>query len=196
MFTGIIEALGTVVRVEPSNPAMSFWIESPISSELQVDQSLSHDGVCLTVEEISGTSHRVTAVRETLKKSILGNWAPGYRVNLERSLRLGDRLDGHLVQGHVDGTAACLEVARSDGDWQFRFRLPARFSRLLVEKGSIAVNGVSLTAFEVRKKSFRVAVIPFTLEHTNLRDLKVGQKVNLEFDMVGKYLSRFTGKRK
>ncbi|MFN8291982.1 MAG: riboflavin synthase [Chitinophagaceae bacterium] len=190
MFTGIIEALGTVSEVIVIDTNLSFWIDSSLSAELKPDQSLSHDGVCLTVEEVHGTAHRVTAIGETLKKTTLGIWKKGTVINLERCLRLSDRLDGHLVQGHVDTTAVCLERKEKKGSWEFEFGFPAKFAPLVIEKGSISVNGISLTAFNVKRKRFTVAIIPYTFEHTNMAALKKGMEVNIEFDIAGKYLLR------
>lgn len=190
MFTGIIENLGLIREVSQQGSNKTFWVDSPLSSSLKVDQSLSHDGVCLTVEEIIGNSHRVTAIKETLDKTNLGNWKTGTRVNLERSLTLSARLDGHFVQGHVDGTGTCLEIINKEGSFEFLFAFPENFAALVIEKGSICINGVSLTAWEVEKTSFKVAVIPYTFQHTNFQQLKVNDTVNLEFDLIGKYILR------
>lgn len=190
MFTGIIQSTGTVVSVGQNGSNKSFWIESSISSELRHDQSLSHDGVCLTVEATEPGRHRVTAIEETLKKSTLDNWEAGTLVNLEPCLRMDDRLDGHIVQGHVDCTGLCLKRKERKGSWEFEFGYPECFAPLLIEKGSVAVNGISLTVFNVKKKRFTVAVIPYTFGHTNIGRVKKGDKVNLEFDMIGKYLLR------
>lgn len=190
MFTGIIEGIGEVKQVISNGTNKTFWIDSPISAELRVDQSVSHNGVCLTVEEIKGTVHRVTAVDETLQKTNIGSWATGTRVNLERSLLLNSRLDGHFVQGHVDTTGICLSRAEKGGSWEFEFNFPQQFSSLVIEKGSICVNGISLTAFRVTQDSFTVAIIPFTFQHTNISDVKAGGAINLEFDILGKYIQR------
>lgn len=190
MFTGIIQSTGTVVDIVQNGTNKSFWIESPISGELRAEQSLSHDGVCLTVEATEPGRHRVTAIRETLKKTTLDNWETGTRVNLEPGLRMEERLDGHIVQGHVDCTGLCLKRKEKKGSREFEFGFPGRFAPLLIEKGSVAVNGISLTLFKVKKKSFTVAVIPYTLEHTNIGRVKKGDRVNVEFDMIGKYLHR------
>jgi len=190
MFTGIIEVLGTVEDVEKSGTNLHFWISSPISDELKIDQSLAHDGVCLTVVEAAPGRHRVTAVDETIAKTALGRWAPGRTVNLERALRAGDRLDGHFVQGHVDAVGRCTARAEVDGSWKFSFSFPSRFAPLLVEKGSVCINGVSLTCFDVSATGFSVAIIPYTHEHTTFGALAVGDAVNLEFDILGKYLQR------
>lgn len=190
MFTGIVETLGTVKEVIPNGPNRVFWVESPISIELKTDQSLSHSGVCLTVEESRGHLHRVTAIEETLDKTNLGDWKIGTLINLERCLKLSDRLDGHLVQGHVDTIATCVKKKGKQGTREFEFEYPKKFTELVIEKGSVCVNGVSLTAFDVKKKSFRVALIPYTYDNTNFQIISEGDTVNLEFDMIGKYLKR------
>jgi riboflavin synthase len=190
MFTGIIEALGQVKETSTQGTNKTFWIQSPLSHELKVDQSVAHNGVCLTVEEVSGNHHRVTAVAETLRKTALHQWEPGSLINLERSLLPTSRLDGHFVQGHVDTTGTLERIESKDGSWELTFSFPKEFASLIIEKGSIAVNGISLTAFKVKKSSFRVAIIPYTWEHTNLRHLKEGGSVNLEFDIIGKYIFR------
>jgi riboflavin synthase len=190
MFTGIIETLGTVKEVISNGSNKTFWMESALSPELKIDQSVSHSGVCLTVEETRDNSHRVTAIDETLLKTDLGKWAPGSLVNIERCLPVNGRLDGHFVQGHVDTTGTCLKRREKEGSWEFEFGFPGKFAELIIEKGSIAVNGISLTVFNVKKKSFTVAIIPFTFEHTNIHTIQKGDKVNLEFDILGKYLLR------
>ncbi len=190
MFTGIIEATGTIRRVVPSGSNLDFWIESPLAAELRIDQSVAHNGVCLTVVEISGGEYRVTAVAETLAKTSLGTWREGSRINLERSLRVGDRLDGHFVQGHVDAVAECIAKESLEGSWLFRFRFPPSFAPLLVEKGSVCIDGVSLTVFEVGRDTFTVTIIPYTYEHTGFGALESGSAVNIEFDVLGKYLLR------
>ncbi|MEO6612786.1 MAG: riboflavin synthase [Chitinophagaceae bacterium] len=190
MFTGIIEAVGIVKDIILNDSNRTFWVESVVSHSLKTDQSISHSGVCLTVEEIKGNRHRVTAIDETLKKTNLGTWVEGIPVNLERCLVVNSRLDGHFVQGHVDGTGTCINRKEKKGSWEFEFSFPKKFAPLVIEKGSICVNGISLTAFRVKKKSFTVAVIPYTFEHTNISLVKPGDSVNLEFDMIGKYLLR------
>ncbi len=190
MFTGIIESLGKIDSIETHGTNKTFWVASPISNELKVDQSISHNGVCLTVEERKDGLHRVTAIQETLEKTSLRHWQPGDLVNLERCLLMNGRLDGHIVQGHVDATATCISRKELDGSWEFRFEFPKKFSRLVIEKGSISLNGISLTIFNVKKSKFDIAVIPYTFEHTNVQSIKTGDKVNLEFDMIGKYVSR------
>jgi len=190
MFTGIIETQGLIKKVEMNGANKSFWIKSSISSKLKVDQSVSHDGVCLTVEQVKDNRHRVTAIAETISKTNFGNWKAGDQVNLERCLKINDRLDGHFVQGHVDTTAECTNIRDKDGSWEFSFQFPGLFSHLIIEKGSIAINGISLTAFNVTATGFDVAIIPYTFAHTNMKTLKTGQIVNLEFDLLGKYISR------
>ena len=193
MFTGIIESLGTLRTSEARGTNKTFWIESPLSQELKIDQSLSHNGVCLTVEEVKEGLHRVTAIEETLQKTNIDTWKAGDLVNLERCLLMNGRLDGHIVQGHVDATATCLERKELDGSWQFRLEFPKKFAHLVIEKGSISLNGISLTIFNVKKTRFDVAIIPYTFEHTNIQSIIPGSRVNLEFDMVGKYIARFNG---
>jgi len=190
MFTGIIESLGTIDSIDTHGTNKTFWVSSTVSNDLKVDQSISHNGVCLTVEELKDGLHRVTAIRETLEKTNLDAWKPGDLVNLERCLQMNGRLDGHIVQGHVDATATCIDRKILDGSWEFRFEFPKKFSHLVIEKGSISLNGISLTIFNVKKTRFDIAVIPYTYEHTNIQSIKPGDKVNLEFDMIGKYVSR------
>lgn len=191
MFTGIIENAGIIEQVTETGGNRSFRVRSSLTPELKVDQSLSHDGICLTVEGIEGQTYQVTAVAETLAKTNAGLWKPGDLLNLERAMRVNSRLDGHMVQGHVDTSGTCLDIGDLNGSWVFGFSFPERFAHLVIEKGSIAVNGISLTAWNVQKDRFSVAVIPYTYGHTNLRELKPGDRVNLEFDMVGKYIYRF-----
>ena len=190
MFTGIVEAQGLVKHVIEEGTNKTFWIKSRISSKLKPDQSVAHDGACLTVEEVKGSRHRVTAIAETLSKTTLGDWQEGSAINLERCLKINDRLDGHFVQGHVDATAICVDKKEKDGSWEFSFQFPPEFASMVIEKGSITINGISLTIFNVSETSFDVAIIPYTFEHTNMNLLKPGQKVNIEFDMLGKYISR------
>ena len=191
MFTGIIEAAGIVKEVITNGSNTSFWLESIISPLLKPDQSVSHNGVCLTVEEVSENSHRVTAIDETLKKTNLGTWQTGHLVNLERCIQMNGRLDGHLVQGHVDTTGICKKRKEKNGSWEFEFEFSKKFAPLIIEKGSICINGISLTAFNVKKTRFSAAIIPYTFNNTNIKELKKSQQVNLEFDMVGKYIQRF-----
>ncbi len=190
MFTGIIETTGLIKEVIINGLNKTFWIESSLSTEFKVDQSVSHNGVCLTIEEVKGSLHRVTAIDETLQKTTLGGWAAGSLVNIERCLPLTGRLDGHFVQGHVDTTGTCLNRIEKDGSWEFEIEFPEKFAELIIEKGSVCLNGISLTAFNVKKKSFTVAIIPYTFEHTNINSIHKGDVVNLEFDMLGKYIQR------
>jgi riboflavin synthase len=190
MFTGIIEAVGSVLSVQNEGSNKQFWITSPLSTGLKPDQSIAHNGICLTVEEISNNAHRVTAVQETLQKTSIGAWKAGDTINLEQCLTLNSRLDGHIVQGHVDTAATCIEKEPLNGSWKYRFRFPEQFAPLIIEKGSICVNGISLTAFEVTPNSFAVAIVPYTFEHTNMCYLEKEDTVNIEFDMVGKYVVR------
>lgn len=196
MFTGIIETQGTVKEVITNGSNYSFWLESSISASLKPDQSVNHDGVCLTVEEVTGNNHKVTAIDETIKKTNLGSWQPGQLINLERCLQLNSRLDGHLVQGHADTTGTCKKRKEKKGSWEFEFTFSKKFAPLIIEKGSICVNGISLTAFDVRKNVFKAAIIPYTFDNTNIKEIQKGDKINLEFDVIGKYLLREMSLRK
>jgi riboflavin synthase len=191
MFTGIIETMGTIETVISSGTNRTFWIASPISAEFTIDQSISHNGVCLTVEEIKNGQHRVTAIDETLAKTNLKSWEKGMSINIERCLQMNGRLDGHIVQGHVDATATCNQVITKQGSWEYTFKVDEKFATLIIEKGSVTVNGTSLTLFNVTNDSFSVAIIPYTYEHTNMQFLQKGDEVNIEFDMIGKYVNRF-----
>lgn len=190
MFTGIIEATGIITKVFSQNSNKTFLISSPISMDLKPDQSVSHNGVCLTIENTRENLHQVTAIHETLVKTTLNNWKDGDMINLERCMVLNGRLDGHLVQGHVDTTGECIEKKNEDGSWKYTFRFDEEFSKFIIEKGSISLNGTSLTIFDVGSTSFSVAIIPYTFHHTNLGLIEPGSCVNLEFDMVGKYVNR------
>ena len=190
MFTGIIETTGTIQSIEKSGTNVSFWVASSLANALKVDQSLSHNGVCLTVEAIENDLHRVTAIEETLQKTNLGSLQTGNVVNLERCMQMNGRLDGHIVQGHVDSTAVCTEAITKDGSWEYRFEIPVAFASLIIEKGSITINGTSLTIFDLTENSFKVAIIPYTYHHTNFSSVQVGSVVNIEFDMIGKYVNR------
>ena len=190
MFTGIIESLGQIQSIDNQGTNKVFRIASTLAPQLKPDQSVSHNGVCLTVEAVQDGLHQVTAIDETLKKTNLGDWKTGDLVNLERCLVMNGRLDGHIVQGHVDTTAICLDRKEKGGSWEFRFYFPAKFGALIIEKGSISLNGISLTVFKVKKKHFTIAVIPYTFEHTNIKDVLPGNRVNLEFDIIGKYVAR------
>lgn len=190
MFTGIIENTGIIKEIKVKGSNKTFWIESLLTPELKVDQSLSHDGVCLTVEEIKDKLHCVTAIDETLLKTNLSNWKTGTAINLERGMQLNGRLDGHVVQGHVDCTAECTGVINKEGSREFSFSFDKKFSALVIEKGSITVNGISLTCFNVAEDHFTVAIIPYTYEHTNMSSVKEGSVVNIEWDMMGKYVNK------
>ncbi|AFD05813.1 riboflavin synthase [Solitalea canadensis] len=190
MFTGIIETLGVVSNIEKEGTNIHFTIESPISTELKIDQSVAHNGVCLTVVKTDSNKHTVTAIDETLTKTNLGNWNVGTKVNLERCMQMNGRLDGHIVQGHVDQTAVCTQADTKDGSWEFSFKYDASVGNVTVEKGSITVNGTSLTVVNSKDDEFSVAIIPYTYEHTNFHTIKVGTTVNLEFDIIGKYVAR------
>lgn len=190
MFTGIIEATGVLREVQQQGDNLNFWIESSLSEELKIDQSLAHNGVCLTVVDLRPQQHLVTAVAETISKTTLGSWQEGKKVNLERALRIGDRLDGHFVQGHVDAVAKCVSRREAQGSWLFRFQFPCAFASLIVEKGSVCLDRVSLTAFELGEDAFSVAVIPYTFAHTSFSGLMAGDQVNIEFDILGKYFLR------
>ncbi len=190
MFTGIIEALGNVKDVVQERSNKTFCIESSISHQLKVDQSVSHDGVCLTVIKVQGNQHWITAIDETLAKSTLDLLKVGDRVNLERCMIANGRFDGHIVQGHVDQTGTCVSVQDVNGSWLYTFQYDLRQGNITVEKGSITINGVSLTCFNSNDNSFSVAIIPYTYEHTNFHQIKAGNLVNLEFDIIGKYVKR------
>ena len=190
MFTGIIETMGTLTRIEREGGNVHYSLSSKITHELKIDQSLAHNGVCLTVVAIDGDQYTVTAIQETLDKTALKQWAVGDKINLERAMRLGDRLDGHLVQGHVDEVASCISVEDQDGSWLYRFAYSEDSKNMTIEKGSICVNGTSLTVVGSEPNSFGVAIIPYTYEHTVFHQLKKGDLVNIEFDMVGKYIAK------
>ncbi|HKL03817.1 MAG TPA: riboflavin synthase [Cryomorphaceae bacterium] len=190
MFTGIIEALGTIKKVTRDKANIHFDIESDVSAHLKIDQSVAHDGTCLTVVEQVDNTHRVTAIRETLLKTNLGSWKEGARVNLERCMPANGRFDGHIVQGHVDTVGKCVEKLDDEGSWRFRFTHPEAREFTTVPKGSITINGVSLTVVDSEPGSFSVAIIPYTYQHTGFKVIEVGAAVNLEFDIVGKYVAR------
>ena len=191
MFSGIVEETATVTRVEKDRENIHFSLSCSFLGELDIDQSVSHDGVCLTVVKVTDTEYTVTAIQETLLKTNLGSWQPGTKVNLERSVKADGRLDGHMVQGHVDLTAKCTEVRESDGSWYYTFQYePKTEEHLTVEKGSVSVNGVSLTVVNSRQNTFQVAIIPYTYEVTNFHEFKPGTTVNLEFDIIGKYIAK------
>ena len=190
MFSGIVEATGRVVAVEKEQENLHFTLECPFVDELRIDQSIAHNGVCLTVVRLDERSYTVTAIHETLLKSNLGLLQPGDKVNLERSMKPDALLDGHIVQGHVDQTAVCTQIKEADGSWYFTFEYDPTQGNITVEKGSVSVNGVSLTVVDSRDGSFRVAIIPYTYEHTNFHTFREGTVVNIEFDIVGKYFTR------
>jgi len=196
MFTGIIETTGFIHKIILSGTNRTFCVKSPISQELKVDQSVSHNGVCLTVEAINDGMHQLTAIEETLAKTNLGDWQEGDTVNIERCLQMNGRLDGHIVQGHVDTTGTCTVAIEKNGSWEYSFEIDKKFASLIIEKGSISLNGISLTIFNVKEDGFTVAIIPYTYTHTNMQFLKVGDKVNIEFDMIGKYVNRMESLKK
>ena len=191
MFTGIIESLGQVSALKKDKDNLNITIQTPLAKQLKVDQSLAHNGVCLTVVElVDEANYRVTAIKETLEKSNFKTIAVGDFINLERAMILGARLDGHIVQGHVDQTAWCINVADANGSFVFTFEYDASINNITIEKGSITVNGVSLTVVDSKKNSFSVAIIPYTLQHTNFKSICKGSVVNLEFDVIGKYVAK------
>ena len=190
MFTGIIETIGRVIELKKDQDNLHLMIESDISNELKIDQSVAHNGVCLTVVAITDGTHTVTAVAETLSKSNLGKLKTGDLINLERCMQMNGRLDGHIVQGHVDQTGICTEVNDKLGSWEYTFKYDPSEGNVTVEKGSICVNGISLTVVNSIENSFSVAIIPYTYEHTNIQHIKKGDTVNLEFDIIGKYVAR------
>ena len=190
MFTGIIEAFGRVESLEKEGDNLHLTLASDLAPELKIDQSLAHNGVCLTVVALNNTTYTVTAIKETLDKTNLGELKQGALVNLERAMKLGARLDGHLVQGHIDQVGFCTQVEEENGSWRFRFQYDPTAQNMTIEKGSITVNGVSLTVVDARKDEFSVAIIPYTYQHTNFHQISQGTKVNLEFDLVGKYISQ------
>lgn len=190
MFTGIIETLGTIQEIKKENTNIHIKINSSITNELKIDQSVAHNGICLTVVAIEDSFYTVTAIDETIKKTNLAHWKVGDNVNLERAMKLGDRLDGHIVQGHVDQTGTCIAAEQTNGSWLYTFEYDEKLNNITIEKGSITVNGVSLTVVNSKKNQFSVAIIPYTYENTNFKNFKIGTKVNLEFDVIGKYISR------
>ena len=192
MFTGIIETLGKVVELRHEQGNLHITVESSIAAELKIDQSVAHNGVCLTVVALADGRHTVTAIEETLSKTNIGHLKTGDLINLERCMQMNARLDGHIVQGHVDQTAICTAFIELDGSWEYTFEYDAAIGNITVEKGSICVNGISLTVVNSSDNSFSVAIIPYTFEHTNLQQVRVGSVVNLEFDIIGKYVARLT----
>ena len=189
MFTGIIENLSEIKEINKEGDNLSISLISKITNELKIDQSLSHNGVCLTVVDINDNIYKVTAIKETILKSSIKNWRIGDIINIERAMKLGDRLDGHMVQGHVDQTAICTKISEENGSWYFYFEYQ-KSSNLTIEKGSISINGVSLTIVESMDNGFSVAIIPYTYDNTNFKNIKVGDLVNIEFDMIGKYIHK------
>ena len=190
MFTGIVETFGEVVALKSKQDNLDLLIRANFTNELKIDQSVAHNGVCLTVVEINDDTYTVTAIQETLNKTNLNTLKVGHIVNLERGMKVGDRLDGHIVQGHVDQIATCKAVAETDGSWKYTFNYDSSLNNITIEKGSITVNGVSLTVVDSKRDEFSVAIIPYTYEHTNFKNFKIGTVVNLEFDVIGKYVSR------
>lgn len=190
MFTGIIETLGTIEEIRKEEGNLHITISSSITNELKIDQSVAHNGVCLTVVAVQNDKYTVTAIEETLLKTNLGEWKVEDIVNLERAMKLGDRLDGHIVQGHVDQIGFCKSIEEANGSWYFTFDYDASLHNLTIEKGSITINGVSLTVVNSKENEFSVAIIPYTYEHTNFKDFIIGTKINLEFDVIGKYVSK------
>ena len=189
MFTGIIESLSEIKEIVEEGDNLSISFYSNITDELKIDQSLSHNGICLTVVKIDNNIYNVTAIKETILKSSIKNWKVGDLINIERAMKLGDRLDGHMVQGHVDQTATCKKKLEENGSWYFDFEYD-KSDNLTIEKGSIAINGVSLTVVNSNENTFSVAIIPYTYNHTNFKNISIGDLVNLEFDMIGKYISK------
>jgi riboflavin synthase len=194
MFTGIIKEVGEVAAIRDAGTNRTFTMRAAMASEVRVDESVAHNGVCLTIESIGAGTYEATAVKETLERTAIGSWRIGDAVNLERSLRLGDRLDGHMVQGHVDATVECIGITDEGGSWSFRFALPP-MPELLVHKGSICIDGVSLTVAQLDAQGFGVAIIPYTYAHTAFRALRIGQRVNVEYDVLGKYVQRLLAAR-
>ncbi|OIQ15441.1 MAG: riboflavin synthase subunit alpha [Flavobacterium sp. MedPE-SWcel] len=195
MFTGIIETSGTIKQISKNDSNIDITINSSITPELKIDQSVAHNGVCLTVVAIEENNYTVTAIKETIDKTNLGHWKENDEVNLERAMKLGDRLDGHIVQGHVDQIGTCKNIEEANGSWYFTFEYDSNLENITIEKGSITINGVSLTVVNSKANEFSVAIIPYTYEHTNFKHFKKGSVVNLEFDVVGKYVSRLHGLR-
>ena len=195
MFTGIIETIGVIKAIEKEDENVHITVNSSITNELKIDQSVSHNGVCLTIVNINNDSYTITAIQETLNKTNLGSWKIGDLVNLERAMKLNDRLDGHLVQGHIDQIGVCKEVLETNGSWFYTFQYDENLNNITIEKGSITVNGVSLTVVNSKNNEFSVAIIPYTYEQTNFKNFKKGTKVNLEFDVIGKYVAKLFSKK-
>ena len=195
MFTGIIESLGLIEMIVEEQGNLHFRVRSTISHELKIDQSLSHNGICLTVVALSDYTHTVTAIQETIRKTSISEWKVGMHINLERAMSAHGRFDGHIVQGHVDQTAVCTKLVDEKGSWLFTFQYDATLGNVTVEKGSICVNGISLTVVDSKDDAFSVAIIPYTFEHTSLKECVVGSTVNIEFDILGKYAAKLLGRK-
>ena len=193
MFTGIIEEIGTISLIEQSGSNLIITVEAPFAEELKIDQSVAHDGICLTIDKLEGNSYVVIAIKETIGKTNLSQLQVGDRMNLERSVKVNDRLDGHIVQGHIDQTARCSKIVEQNGSWEFSFEYDPSSRNITVGKGSICINGVSLTVTESNSNTFSVAIIPYTYHNTNLNHLKVDDLVNVEFDIIGKYVQKILG---
>ena len=196
MFTGIIETLGIIKEIQKDQENLHLTVVSEITNELKIDQSIAHNGICLTVVKIEQNEYTITAIKETIDKTSIGFWKAGDILNLERAMKLGDRLDGHIVQGHVDQTGVCTNIEEANGSWVFTFEYDSSLQNITIEKGSITINGTSLTVVNSKLNSFSVAIIPYTYEHTNFHSFKIGTVVNLEFDVIGKYVSRLNELRK
>ena len=194
MFTGIIENIALVKEIKKDGDNLIFTFESDLTSELKIDQSISHNGICLTVVDITDNTYSVVAIKETVLKSSIKNWKVGDKVNLERAMKIGNRLDGHIVQGHVDQVGVCEKISEELGSWYFTFKYE-KSDNITIEKGSIAINGISLTVVDSQINKFSVAIIPYTYNHTNFKNLNIGDTVNLEFDMVGKYISKLVNQQ-
>ncbi len=196
MFTGIIETLGIIKEIQKDQENLHLTVVSEITNELKIDQSIAHNGICLTVVKIEQNEYTITAIKETIDKTSIGFWKAGDILNLERAMKLGDRLDGHIVQGHVDQTGVCTNIEEANGSWVFTFEYDSSLQNITIEKGSITINGTSLTVVNSKLNSFSVAIIPYTYEHTNFHSFKIGTVVNLEFDVIGKYIARLNDLRK
>ncbi len=196
MFTGIIETLGIIKEIQKDQENLHLTVVSEITNELKIDQSIAHNGICLTVVKIEQNEYTITAIKETIDKTSIGFWKAGDILNLERAMKLGDRLDGHIVQGHVDQTGVCTNIEEANGSWVFTFEYDSSLQNITIEKGSITINGTSLTVVNSKLNSFSVAIIPYTYEHTNFHLFKIGTVVNLEFDVIGKYIARLNDLRK
>lgn len=196
MFTGIIETLGIIKEIQKDQENLHLTVVSEITNELKIDQSIAHNGICLTVVKIEQNEYTITAIKETIDKTSIGFWKAGDILNLERAMKLGDRLDGHIVQGHVDQTGVCTKIEEANGSWVFTFEYDSSLQNITIEKGSITINGTSLTVVNSKLNSFSVAIIPYTYEHTNFHLFKIGTVVNLEFDVIGKYIARLNDLRK